>query len=107
MKQDKGSSGDAKYLLITRIKKSLSEEDVLKIAASREEHFQTVPGLIRKFWARDEETGIFHGIFEFGSKDALEEYLKTDFAQSVSDAYQTVEPITLQVLRVQKERSFS
>ena len=77
----------------------------LTIAKSRENYFKKVPGLIKEFWTRDEKTGIFHGIFEFESKEDLDKYLKTDFAKSVSNVYKTKEPVKLQVLKVQKERA--
>ena len=77
----------------------------LTIAKSRENYFKKVHGLIRKFWTRDEKTGIYHGIFEFESKQHLEDYLKTDFANSVSNVYKTKEPVKLQVLKVQKEQA--
>ena len=93
-----------KYILITSINTKLSEEEVLKIAENRKDQFQSVPGLIRKFWTRDEKTKVFQGIFEFESKEALNDYLKTDFAQSVAKTYQTIEPVSIQILRVQSEQ---
>ena len=94
-----------KYILITTIHSSLSEQDVLKIAEKRKNHFKIVSGLIRKFWVKDEQTGIYYGIFEFESKSQLENYLNTDFAKSVSIAYKTIAPIKMQILKVQKEQN--
>lgn len=66
--------------------------------------FKNVKGLIRKFWVKDDKNGYYHGIFEFESKEDLDNYLNTGFAKSVSKAYSTIEPITIQVFRVQKEQ---
>ena len=93
------------YILITSIKSKLSESEVLKVAKNRECYFKTVPGLIKKSWIIDEKTGIYHGIFEFESKQDLDNYLKTDFAKSVSVAYQTREAVKIQVLKVKKEQT--
>ena len=96
---------DNKYILVTSISTNLSEREIFNIVKSRENYFKKVHGLIRKFWTRDEKTGIYHGIFEFESKQHLEDYLKTDFANSVSNVYKTKEPVKLQVLKVQKEQA--
>ncbi len=94
-----------KYILITTIHSNLSEDEINKIADSRKEHFKTVNGLIKKFWVKDEKTGFYHGIFEFESKSDLDNYLKTDFAKSVSIAYNAMESVKIQVLKVQKEQN--
>ena len=83
----------------------LSGSEILKVAKSRENYFKKVLGLIKKFWTTDEKTGIYHGIFEFESKESLDNYLKTDFAKSVSVAYQTREAVKIQVLKVKKEQT--
>ena len=95
-----------KYILITSIKTRLSEEEVVKIAKTRKGYFQDVNGLIKKFWTYNEKTRVFYGIFEFESKKTLNNYLKTDFAQSVERTYKTIEPVKLQILRVQEEQDY-
>ena len=89
-----------KYVLITSIRSTLSEEEILDIAKTRKNHFKTVPGLRKKHWCRDDVTGVCHGILEFESKETVDTYLKTDFAKSVENVYKTIEPVKIQILRI-------
>jgi heme-degrading monooxygenase HmoA len=93
-----------KAIIITTIKTKLSQSEVMDRAEARAGHLTTVPGLLRKFWCYAEKDNRHHGIFEFESKQHAEEYLKTEFAKSVAEVYETTEPVQVKLLTVWKEQ---
>ncbi len=93
-----------KHLLVTEIKTDLPKEEVMGRAEERSDHFLTVPGLMKKFWTYDEDSDVFQGIFEFESREQIENYLSSDFADGVAEAYETTKPVETKILKVLKEQ---
>ena len=51
-----------KLLLIVRLKTSLTEDEMLKIAHEREPEFAAIPGIIQKYYIKTGHPGEFGGV---------------------------------------------
>jgi hypothetical protein len=78
-------------ILFVRIKSRLDAEEIEKRARERLPRFQQVPGLVQKFYARDETTGDVCGIYFFKDRQSLVAYRDTELAKTIPDAYEAVD----------------
>jgi hypothetical protein len=78
-------------ILFVRVKSRLDSEEIEKRARERLPRFQQVPGLVQKFYARDETTGDVCGIYFFKDKKSLAAYRDTELAKTIPDAYEAVD----------------
>lgn len=72
---------------IIKFKSSLSEDEVIKIARKREPQFQSIPGLVQKYYVKPIGNGYFGGIYVWDSKASLNEYRASELAASIPKAY--------------------
>ena len=63
----------------------------LLIATGSRPSFLDVPGLVQKFYGRDESTGAYCGIYFFESQEALAAYRQSELARTIPAAYEAVE----------------
>jgi len=85
---------------IIRLKTNLSEEELLKRARIREPQFQAIPGLIQKYYTKMDEPGKFGGVYVWDSIESLQAFRASELAASIPQAYELVEPPTLETLNV-------
>lgn len=85
---------------IIRLKTNLSEEELLKRARIREPQFQAIPGLIQKYYTKMDEPGKFGGVYVWDSMESLQVFRTSELAASIPQAYELVEPPTLETLDV-------
>lgn len=78
-------------ILFERIKSNLEDNELKHQLDERRPRFLDVPGLLQKFYGKDEETGDVCGIYFFEDQIALEDYHETMLAQSISAAYEVQE----------------
>ena len=81
-----------KLILIVKIKTSLTEEQMLKIAHEREPEFAAIPGIIQKYYMKTGLPGEFGGVYVWDSKESLDEYRKSELAATIAKAYKATEP---------------
>jgi len=75
-------------ILFVRIKSDLDFEELERRAIERRPRFKEVPGLIQKFYGRDEATGEVCGIYFFKDKKSLADYRATELAKTIPSAYE-------------------
>jgi len=75
-------------ILIVRIKSDLDPEELERRSLERRPRFQEVPGLVQKFYGRDESTGDMCGIYFFEDQNALSAFRETELAKTISIAYE-------------------
>ena len=78
-------------VLFVRIKSDLDPEELDRRLNERKPRFLEVPGLIQKFYGRDEATGDTCGIYFFESKEALAAFRDTELAKTIPTAYEATD----------------
>jgi hypothetical protein len=82
---------DMPAILFVRVKSSLDEKELERRALERKPRFREVPGLVQKFYGKDESTGAMCGVYFFETKAALAQFRDSELAKSIPDAYEAVE----------------
>ena len=75
-------------ILFVRIKSALDPAELERRMDERRPRFREVPGLVQKFYGRDESTGDVCGIYFFEDQKALEAYRDTELARTIPTAYE-------------------
>lgn len=78
-------------ILYVRIKSDVAFEELERRAIERRPRFKEVPGLVQKFYARDEATGDVCGIYFFADRAALAAYRESELARTIPSAYEATE----------------
>jgi len=74
--------------LFVRVKSDLEPAELERRMTERRPRFREVPGLVQKFYGRDESTGDVCGIYFFEDQKALEAYRDTELARTIPTAYE-------------------
>jgi len=82
---------------IVKLKSSLPDEELLRIAHERAPQFRAIPGLVQKYYVRGEGEGAFAGVYLWDSKQSLAAFRASDLAKSIPEAYQLAEPPVIEV----------
>ena len=72
---------------ITKFKSGLSDEEATRVMNERAPRFREVPGLVQKYYTRDEKTGERGAVYVWESEAAMQAFRTTELARSMSDAY--------------------
>lgn len=75
-------------ILFVRIKSNLDPKELERRMIERRPRFREVPGLIQKFYGRDESTGDVCGIYFFENRTALAAFRDTELAKTIPSAYE-------------------
>lgn len=78
-------------ILFVRIKSDLEFEELERRAIERRPHFKEVPGLVQKFYGKDEATGDVCGIYIFKDKKSLAAYRDSELAKTIPAAYEATD----------------
>lgn len=78
-------------LLLVRIKSPLELAELERRAIERVPRFREVPGLVQKFYLRQEATGDVCGLYFFEDHAALEAYRQSDLARGIASAYEATD----------------
>jgi len=75
-------------ILFVRVKSDLDPEELERRLIERRPRFHEVPGLVQKFYGRDESTGDVCGIYFFEDQKALSDFRETELAKTIPVAYE-------------------
>ena len=78
-------------ILFVRVKSSLDPEEIDRRIVERRPRFLEVPGLVQKFYGRDDSTGDVCGIYFFEDQSALAAFRETELAKTIPTAYEAKE----------------
>jgi hypothetical protein len=78
-------------ILFVRVKSDLEPKELERRLIERRPRFQEVPGLVQKFYGRDESTGDVCGIYFFEDQNSLSDFRETDLAKTIPTAYEAKE----------------
>ena len=79
-------------LIVRGLKSRLSREELERRYKERLPRFRNVTGLIQKYYAYDESTEEWAGIYFWDSEESLAKYLESDLRKSIPTAYELTEP---------------
>jgi len=79
-------------LIVRGLKSSLSREEMERRYKERLPRFRELEGLVQKYYAYDEVTGDWAGIYLWDSEEALSSYLDSDLRKSIAAAYELTQP---------------
>jgi hypothetical protein len=64
--------------------KDVTEADYAGLCDNLAASYAAVPGLVRKIWLANSETGTYGGVYVWRDKQAMEDFAKTDLFNSVA-----------------------
>lgn len=79
-------------LIVRGLKSDLSGDELTERYRERMSQFRDLPGLVQKYYARDESTGDWAGIYFWDSEESLSAYLESDLRKTIPSAYELTEP---------------
>lgn len=81
-----------------RLNSRLKEEELLTKARERKSRFQSIPGLIQKYYVKMDEPGKYGGIYIWDSVESLKSFRESELAQSIPEAYQVIEAPAVELM---------
>jgi len=78
-------------ILFVRIKSDLDPKELERRAIERRPRFKEVPGLVQKFYVKDEATGDVSGIYFFKDQKSLTDYRDSELAKTIPAAYEATD----------------
>jgi heme-degrading monooxygenase HmoA len=74
-----------------KFKSALSETEIQRVMEERAPQFRALPGLLQKYYLRDQQTGEVGAVYIWDSEESLRAYRQSDLARTIASAYQAVE----------------
>jgi heme-degrading monooxygenase HmoA len=71
----------------TRFRSSLSDAEVTRLIQERASQFRAVPGLVQKYYVKDEKTGERGAVYVWESEAAMLAFRETALARSMNEVY--------------------
>jgi hypothetical protein len=81
---------NAKAVLSVKFKSNYGEQELIQRFENDLELFHDVPGLIEKYYIKEEETDVNGAIYIFGSKAAKTAFLNSELAKSIPVRYSVI-----------------
>jgi heme-degrading monooxygenase HmoA len=78
-------------ILFVRVKSDLPFIELERRMNERVPRFKEVPGLIQKFYGRDESSGSYCGMYIFENRESLAAYRESELAKTIPAAYEATE----------------
>jgi len=72
---------------LVKLASGLSPEELQRRYRERMPRFREVPGLIQKYYVRDETTGEWGGLYLFDAPESLEGYLASELRKTIAETY--------------------
>ena len=94
---------EGRIIQIIKLKTSLEEDEVLKIAKERAPQFKAIPGLMQKYYVRASPPHHFAGVYIWDSMESLQSFRESELAASIPQAYKLLEAPEIELLDVKFE----
>jgi heme-degrading monooxygenase HmoA len=86
------ASTQPRLLLVVRgLKSKLPKAELERRLKQRMPEFEKLEGLVQKYYAYDETTDEWAGIYLWASERALAAYMESDLRKSIASAYDLIE----------------
>src|SRR5215467_3359963 len=83
--------GDFMLIQTVKFKSALSETEIQRVMEERAPQFRALPGLLQKYYLREQQTGEVGAVYIWDSEESLREYRQSDLARTIASAYQAAE----------------
>ena len=87
-------------LQIVKLKSSMKEDELLRIAHERKAQIEAIPGLLQKFYVKGNDEGEYRGVYVWDSKESLMTFRDSELAKTIPAAYKTIEAPSIEVLDI-------
>jgi heme-degrading monooxygenase HmoA len=87
-------------LIVRGLKSNLSQDEMEQRYKERMPQFRDVPGLVQKYYAFDDSTKGWAGIYLWDSEESLAAYLESDLRRTIPSAYELTEPPRIERFRI-------
>ena len=94
---------EGRIIQIIKLRTSLEEDEVLKIAKERAPQFKAIPGLIQKYYVKASPPHHFAGVYIWDSMESLQSFRESELAASIPQAYKLLEAPEIELLDVKFE----
>lgn len=88
---------------MVRFKSTLPVEEVKRRYRKRMPEFLSQPGLIQKYYAHDDKTGEWAGVYFWDSRRSLDTFLGSALRKSIPETYEIEGAARLEVIDVIEE----
>ena len=88
------------HMLLVKFHSALDDKTVAGLLDERLPLFRAVPGLVQKYYAREESTGDYVGCYLFESRQALLDYRSSELAKSIPPTYAIEGAPRIEILEV-------
>jgi len=87
-------------LQFVKLKSKLPEEDILNKANERKPEFESIPGLLQKYYVKMNEEGNYGGVYVWDTKESLRAFKESDLAKSIPQAYEVIEAPSVEIMSI-------
>ena len=77
----------AKVVVTVKFESRFSDDEIRRRYPERMPEFRQLPGLLQKYYLREEKTGAWSGIYFWDSMESVQAYLQSDLKKSIPVAY--------------------
>lgn len=88
------------HILLVKFHSGLDDIEVRRNLEERLALFRAVPGLLQKYYAQEDSTGDYCGIYLFDSQESLQAYRSSDLARSIPPTYELVGAPRVEVMEL-------
>jgi len=86
-------------LQIIKLKSNLEEEELIKRAKLRAPQFESISGLIQKYYSKMGD-GSYAGVYIWDSQASIVKFKESELAKSIPAAYEIIEAPDIEILDI-------
>ncbi len=80
-----------------KFKSALSEAEFQLVMEERAPQFRALPGLLQKYYLRENQTGEVGAVYIWDSEESLLTYRQSDLARTIASAYKAVDQPRIEI----------
>jgi heme-degrading monooxygenase HmoA len=75
---------------LVKFKSGLPDGEVRQMMQDRLSFFESLPGLLQKYYIHDAATGEYGGVYVWDSEESMNQFRKSDLAQAIPTRYKVI-----------------
>lgn len=83
---------------LVKFKSSLSDPEVLKLYVQRAPQYRELPGLLQKYYIKNNQTDEHGAVYLWDSLQSMEEFQQSGLSRSIPEAYRIIGQPRIEVL---------
>jgi len=85
---------------LVKFKSALSDSEVLKLYDQRAPQYRKLPGLLQKYYIKDQQTGEHGAAYLWDSMQSMEEFQQSELSRSIPETYEIIGQTRIEILGV-------